>query len=51
MTDLLKMIELIENILRESYDPHVMRTMLRQEHRRLTAEFNRLEAKMIKELS
>lgn len=51
MTDLLKMIEFIENLLRESYDPHAMRTMLRQEHRRLTAEFNRLEATMIKEVS
>jgi hypothetical protein len=49
MLDLIDSIDFLENVLRESHDPRLMREMLRKEHRRLVSEFNRLEAEMMKE--
>ncbi len=49
MTDILDTIDFIEQVLRESHDPRVMRELLRKEHRRLVAEFSRLETEMMKE--
>lgn len=49
MTDILKTIEFIEEVLRESYDAHVMRQMLRKERQRLIGKFAELEKEMMKE--
>lgn len=46
MTDLLEMIAFIEKVLRESTDPTKVRSMLREEHKRLVELFSSLERSM-----
>lgn len=46
MTDLLEMITFIEKVLRESTDSAKVRSMLREEHRRLVEVFSSLECSM-----